>query len=235
MQENETAVMKKPTPVRIAFTKTGALQFISHLDLMRTMTRLVVRADINVYYTEGFNPKPKLVFALPLSVGTESRIELLDLKVYDEEPDLREILRRLKREEVEGIKILDAYIPKTKFRDIAFSDYEIKMRAKALTSEAVEKINGMTNEPMIVTKRTKSGETETDIRQYIKSLSAVGGDGEIELKVRLTADPEHFLNPEYVITAIKQMLGYEEDISPDGDGHSIMRVGVFGANGKKFR
>lgn len=234
MQTNEN-IKLKPVPIRIAFTKTGSLQFISHLDLMRTMTRLIVRADINVYYTEGFNPKPKLVFALPLSVGTESEIELLDIKVYDQEPDLVKIRNNLKREEVPGIKILDAYIPKTKFRDIAFSEYEIKLRSKALKASDTERINGMVNGPVIVYKRSKSGEGDYDISSWIKSLSADGEDGEITVKATLTADPEHFLNPEYIVTAIKNLIGYEDDIAPGGDGYSIKRVAVYGANMKKFR
>lgn len=234
MQTNEN-IQVKPVPIRIAFTKTGALQFISHLDLMRTMTRLVVRADINVYYTEGFNPKPKLVFALPLSVGTESVIELLDIKVYDQEPDLKKIRENLKREEVPGVKILDAYIPKTKFRDIAFSEYEIRLHNSSIKEEDAEKINNMTNGPVVVYKRSKSGEGDCDINGFIKSLEAKFEDGDMHVKALLTADPEHFLNPEYIVTAIKNLLGYEDNIAPDGDGYSIKRVAVYGANMKKFR
>ena len=45
-----------PTPIRIKFTKTGALQFISHLDLNRTMKTVMIRAKIPIHYSEGFNP-----------------------------------------------------------------------------------------------------------------------------------------------------------------------------------
>ena len=70
-----------PTPIRIKFTKTGALQFISHLDLNRTMKTVMIRAKIPIHYSEGFNPHPKMVFALPLSIGAESVCELLDIKI----------------------------------------------------------------------------------------------------------------------------------------------------------
>ncbi len=232
MQEKE---MIKPTPVRVVFSKKGALQFISHLDLMRTMTKLVVRADINVYYTEGFNPKPKLVFALPLSVGTESEMELVDLKVYDQSPDLDGIKKRLADASVPDIEILDAYIPTTKFRDIAFSRYTVRMHASAIGCDAPEKVAEMMKSPVIVTKRTKSGEADTDIRPFIRSLDVTGEVGVLMLDVTLAADPEHYLNPEYVVTAIRNYLGYEEDIAPGADGHEIMRTDVMGKDGKKFK
>ncbi len=219
----------------MAFTKTGALQFISHLDLMRTVTRIVVRADINVYYTEGYNPKPKLVFALPLSVGTESMIELLDLKVYDQEPDCEMILRNLQRETVPGIEILDVYRPTTKFRDIATADYEIKMQASAIKSGAAMAVGKMMNKPIIVTKRSKSGEHECDIREFIRSLTVKSVKGKLTVNAKLTAGPDNYLNPEYVVTAIKNVLGYEDDIAPDRDGYDIMRVAVWDADGKPFR
>ncbi len=233
MQEKEIKI--KPTPVRVVFSKKGALQFISHLDLMRTMTKLVVRANINVYYTEGFNPKPKLVFALPLSVGTESELELVDLKVYDQVLDVDEIKRRLIDATVPEIEIKDVYVPETKFRDIAHSRYLIEMHASAINAASADAVGAMMKAPVVVTKRTKSGETECDIRPFIKSISVEGTDGELKLDVTLAADPEHYLNPEYIVTAVKALLDYEENIAPGCDGHSIMRVDVLGANGKTFR
>ena len=48
--------------VRIKFKKLGKLQYISHLDMVRTMNKIIVRAKLPLYYTEGFNPKPKMTF-----------------------------------------------------------------------------------------------------------------------------------------------------------------------------
>lgn len=233
MQEKEIRI--KPTPVRVVFSKKGALQFISHLDLMRTMTKLVVRANINVYYTEGFNPKPKLVFALPLSVGTESEFELVDLKVYDQTPDTDEIKRRLINATVPDIEIKDVYIPETKFRDITHSRYIIEMNADVIGADTADAVLSMMESPVVVTKRTKSGETDCDIRPFVKSVSAKSTDGTLTLDVTLAADPEHYLNPEYIVTAVKAYLGYEENIAPGCDGHTILRLDVLGADGKTFR
>ena len=69
-------MLDTPITVRIKFCKTGNLQFVSHLDLQRTFHRVLVRANIPMWYTKGFNPHAKLVFGLPLSVGTESICEM---------------------------------------------------------------------------------------------------------------------------------------------------------------
>ena len=51
-----------PKTVRLTFRKAGRLQYISHLDLQRSMARIIARAGLPVWYTKGFNPHPKLVF-----------------------------------------------------------------------------------------------------------------------------------------------------------------------------
>ena len=67
--------------LRFKFYKKGALQYISHLDLVRTMHKIIVRAGFPLWYTEGFNPKPKLIFGAPLSIGCESNCEFLDVRL----------------------------------------------------------------------------------------------------------------------------------------------------------
>ena len=69
--------------LRFKFIKRGSLQYISHLDLVRTMHKVIVRAKLPLWYTEGFNPKPKMIFAAPLSIGTESECEFMDLRMNE--------------------------------------------------------------------------------------------------------------------------------------------------------
>ncbi|MCD8312037.1 MAG: TIGR03936 family radical SAM-associated protein [Firmicutes bacterium] len=238
MSEAQSAVTL--SSVRVKFTKTGSLQFISHLDLMRTMTRLVLRADVNVYYTEGFNPKPKLVFALPLSVGTESVCELVDFKVWGE-ADCGKIKEALTREAPPEIEILEVYVPSTKFRDIAYAEYRIDFCSKTLASDAPLAAADAMSQPLTVMKRSKRGESECDIREYIKKIEMIcfdeieDGHKRLSLSVTLSADPEMYLNPEYVVTALKDKIGYGDDIAPGEDFYDIMRLRIFGADGGIFR
>ena len=60
------------------FTKGGRLRFLSHLDLYRLLTRALRRARINLVYSQGFNPKPRIGFGPALSVGVASEGEYLD-------------------------------------------------------------------------------------------------------------------------------------------------------------
>ena len=76
-------VNSTPIVLRIKFRKVGKLQYISHLDLVRTMQKVIVRAGLPLWYTEGFNPKPKMVFASPLSIGTESVTEYMDVRLTE--------------------------------------------------------------------------------------------------------------------------------------------------------
>ena len=80
-KDAEYPILEAPKTVRIRFRKVGDLQYISHLDLQRTFSRILVRAKIPMWYTKGFNPHAKVIFGLPLSVGTESECEFIDLRL----------------------------------------------------------------------------------------------------------------------------------------------------------
>ena len=67
--------------VRIRFTKSGAMRFLSHLELINLFTRAVSRACIPIRFSQGFHPHPKFSFATALSVGVESLAEYLDLEL----------------------------------------------------------------------------------------------------------------------------------------------------------
>ena len=88
------------------------------------MKTVMIRAKIPIHYSEGFNPHPKMVFALPLSIGAESVCELLDIKI-DLEMTSYEIISRLNGALPPEMRVLEAYIPETKFTDIKFAEYDI--------------------------------------------------------------------------------------------------------------
>src|SRR5437016_13121789 len=91
--------------VRIRFRKTGDLRLISHHDLMRCFERMLRRAGLPFHSTEGFNPKPRLVFAMPLPLGVVGLQEAADLEL-DEAMAPDEIRERLAREAPAGLEIL---------------------------------------------------------------------------------------------------------------------------------
>ena len=90
---------------RVRFKKGGDLRLISHHDLMRTFERMLRRANIPVHCSEGFNPKPRLVFALSLALGVVGCQEVAELEL-DESMEPDELCRLLAREAPAGLDIL---------------------------------------------------------------------------------------------------------------------------------
>lgn len=86
--------MERGERIRIKFCIVGALKYISHLDLLRTMERAIRRSALPIAYTEGFRPRAKLQFASALPVGVESYGELMDLEL-EEDFSAEEVLARL--------------------------------------------------------------------------------------------------------------------------------------------
>ena len=99
--------------LRMRFSKTGRAIYISHLDLMATMQRAFSRAGSRLQYSEGFNPRPQISIALPLSVGTASLCELMDFRLL-EEVDITSLIERLNATMPEGIEVQEIYEPSRK-------------------------------------------------------------------------------------------------------------------------
>jgi radical SAM-linked protein len=93
--------------VRIRFRKSGDLRLVSHLDLMRSLERLLRRAMLPFRMTEGFHPTPRLVLAQSLPLGVVGHAEVLELELT-EEIDPPEVLRRLQAQAPPGIEFLSA-------------------------------------------------------------------------------------------------------------------------------
>ena len=81
--------------VRIFYTKTDRMKFVSHLDMNRLMSRIIMRADIPVWYTEGFNQRIYINYAVPLSLGFEGLYEIIDIRLTDDNYPLDTLPQRL--------------------------------------------------------------------------------------------------------------------------------------------
>ena len=220
-----------PRTVRIRFRKVGKLQYISHLDLQRTMQHCIKRSGIPAWYTKGFNPHYKLVFALPLSVGAESECELLDLRIDREIAD-EEILRLFNSTVTEELQGLEAYTPTTKFADIAWAKYSVTLRGPVLREEDVRYAYAqLTTSPLMMIKRSKSGEREVDLVPMIRTVETTGGAGELNLSLMLNAAGADYLNPELVVRALRERL-WEGTEDPDLLTWRILREEIYLADGE---
>ncbi|MBO5779443.1 MAG: DUF2344 domain-containing protein [Clostridia bacterium] len=213
-------LLKEPRAIRIKFAKTGKLRYISHLDLCRTLNSAFLRSGVPIWYTQGFNPRPKMVFALTVSVGAESVAEYLDIRITHEMSE-DEIAKRLQGALTSELQILEVYRPTTKPQDVEFSDYTIYTE-HLLDPEAVAEV---LKHPMIVMVHGKKGDKEKDILEQIVSVT-VEGD---QVHARLTAGQGNFLNPENFIKGLLTALG-----DPDCF-YQICRTACYLSDGTLFR
>ena len=237
-------MLSEPITVRVVFEKRGDLQFFSHLDLQRTWQKVLVRASIPMWYTKGFNPHSKIVFGIPLPVGSESLCEMVDLRI-DRLIRPEEIKDQLNAELTSEMQVKEVYVPTTKYSDVAFAEYEITVGTAAADTaegalELTDKINGMFGadaEPIVMTKRSKSGDKEINILSLVKSVSAsVCESGVIRIRAVLSAGSSENPNPEYLISAMRERLGILSEGAPfDKEWYTILRLGYFKADGSAFK
>ena len=220
--------------IRVRFEKRGSLSYIAHLDLVRTFTKAIARAGIPVRFSEGFNPHPKFSFATAMSIGLESVYEFMDIRI-DKNVDTEAAKIALSAALTEECSIEEVYFPSTKFTDILYSSYRIEIVTEGASEELAQKCHEALNAPAVVVfKRSKSGDKDTDIAPYIKEASARYEDGVIRIEVVLNADNATFLNPEYLVTYLKTALPILNG-SPLKEGYSVLRTGLYTADMKLFR
>ena len=93
--------------VRLRFSKTGAMRFLSHLELLNIFIRAARRAGLPVRHSQGFHPHPKFSFASALSVGVESWAEYADLELSSP-CGAEKVMNGFNAALPQGIKILEA-------------------------------------------------------------------------------------------------------------------------------
>lgn len=200
---------------RLLFEKTGNAIWISHLDLMRLFQRAFKRAGLPLTHTQGYNPRPSVSIALPLSVGIESSCELLD---FDLDGDTGftcdEIKERLNNALVTGVRVLDVYDGGRKIRDLALLSCQVQLEYDAGIPEGcVDAIGELFHaESLMVPKKSKNGPTQQDIIPMIKELTVSAGDGNTVLVDALICCQNPSLSPVQLAAAIDKYL---PDRKPD--------------------
>lgn len=218
--------------VRLRFSKTGQAKYISHLDTNRVFSRALARAKINLWYTQGFNPRPYMSFSLPLSLGVESYCENVDLRILDDLTD-EEIKDRMNDALPLGIRIVDVYENFMDCHDIVYSDYVFKFEFKD-NETALEKIIAvLESDEILAQKKAKQGKRrilkETDIKQFIVKYNASIRNNNIVLNIRLFAGPDKNLNPTLLFDTIIRL------IDMDYEWKSIGRISLLTKDFKEYK
>ncbi|MEE1239841.1 MAG: TIGR03936 family radical SAM-associated protein [Acutalibacteraceae bacterium] len=209
--------------VRIFYTKSGRMKFVSHLDMNRLMIKVIRKSGIPVWYTEGFNRHIYINYAVPLSLGFEGVYEVMDIRITDDGFSFDEILQRLNAAAPEDIEFFRAEEPVLPTVDIAFAEYELTFDPE--NAQLYDKLKEfLSKESVICSKKDKKGRIkEFDIIPKIKSADFKGD----KALLVLSAGNEGNLNPSLVLSAffeqmniapafcsVKRLMLFDRDLKP---------------------
>ena len=216
--------------LRMRFSKTGRAIYISHLDLMATMQRAFSRAGSRLQYSEGFNPRPQISIALPLSVGTASLCELMDFRLL-EEVDITSLAARLNATMPEGITVQEIYEPTRKNAELKwlavdglfeYDDRQVDIIQKQLAAF-------FARPSIVIEKKTKRGFGEADIRPAIREIAFTAWEDGVHVSAVLSAQSPT-LNPDLLPAALRALA---PEIAPDFA--KFTRIETYDAEMKLFR
>lgn len=193
---------------RLLFEKTGNAIWISHLDIMRLFQRAFKRAGLPLTHTQGFNPRPSVSIALPLSVGVESACELLDFDLDGYDVSNEEICTRLNQALSEGVTVRKVYDGGRKIRDLSLLRCVVSMEYdRGVPAGARERIQALfARDSLSVPKKTKSGIQDQDIIPMIRNINVRTLDcNTIEMEA-LVCCQNPTLNPAQLSLAVSMYL-----------------------------
>lgn len=194
--------------VRLWLSKQGRLKFVSHLDMFRMMQRAVRRAEIPLWYTEGFNPHPYISFLLALSLGVEGKREPVDLRIVGEMTP-QEIKDRLNDAFPEGLVAEAVTLPVHKPAEIALAEYTAVLPKENLT--AGELRSALESGTLVTEKSGKSGGRKVmktvNVSEHLHEYDISEDDAYIYFRVILPAGSTFNLNPLQLLDAVSRQLG----------------------------
>ena len=195
--------------LRLLFEKKGNAVWISHLDLMRVFQRSFQRAGLALTHTPGYNPRPSVSIALPLSVGIESDCELLDFNLEGEYPPMEEIRDRLNEKLISGVRVLSVYEDGVKIKYLALLKSHLLLEYDEGIPELCEvKLRSLfERESLVVPKKGKGGKiVDQDMIPMIKEIE-VAAVSPREVKISLLHCCQNpTLNPMQIPAAIEKYL-----------------------------
>lgn len=194
--------------VRIWFRKTGTAKYISHLDLTRCMARALKLSGLPVWYTQGFNPRIYMTFAMPLSLGFSGEQECMDIRLI-QEADFEQAVVKLNSCLPEDIRILKMAIPLHKFDAISLAAYQLKLEWEEpqILEAAFDRL--LKRDSVIVLKHGKKGDKSFDIKPFFISTIKASVPGALLIDVTMPCSTEGSVNPALLLEALKQYEGFE--------------------------
>lgn len=217
--------------VRLWYKKSGLAIYTSHLDMNRCFTRVVRRAEIPIWYTEGFNPHPYMTFLMPLPLGQVGMREPIDIKIEDDEITFKEIQNRLNAVMPQGIEIVKVSKPVNKPNEIAAAEYEIECEfvSEGEAEGFAAGVNAIISGGVLnAEKRSKRGIKTVNLCEMIKSFTCENNANKVAIKTVLAAGNSVNLNADLLMNSLFA------EFAAEPERNSIIRTKLLLENGEIF-
>lgn len=194
--------------LRALFEKTGNAAYISHLDLMRLFQRAFKRAGLPLTHTQGYNPRPSVSIALPMSLGAESLCELLDFDLEEMYQDLENMRQRLNEALVEGVQVRQIYEGGSKLKNLALLEAELTLEYDAGVPEGAKaELEALfARNDLTVEKKSKRGIQQQEISSMVRRVE-IAQTSPQELTLRALVHCQNpALNPMQLAVAVETYL-----------------------------
>jgi radical SAM-linked protein len=186
------------TKVRLRFAKRGPVRLVSHHDLMRCLERTLRRAEIPMARSQGFNPRPRLVFPLALALGIEGRREVLELEL-SEPMEPAEVLRRLTEQAPAGFDFLEAEAATGRSSQVEAVSYEVEIPADRVAPAAAAVAALLADAQRPYTRHRPDRTVELDLRPFVLG-AALNPQGVLCFRLKMTSSGS--ARPEEVIESL---------------------------------
>jgi len=219
---------------RIKFAKLEDLMYISHLEVIKTLRRIIRRAELPAAFSQGYNPRINLAIGLPLAVGLISKGEYFDLEL-EEEMEPEKLLADLNAASPEHLKFLKAVAVPDDIRSLSSlvdtAIYTINFdytEAKSLEAERKMLEEFMNQEEiMIIRHRRKKSDRKIDLKKRIFSAEITDKN---KWKFAVVTGSRGNVRPEELNRALREKYPEIKEFSP----LQVVREGVFVNDGEKF-
>ncbi len=217
MQKHQTAYIS-----RVRFSRKGSLAYIGHLDMMRTFERSIRRSGLPLLHSQGYNPRPMLVFALPLGVGIQTVDDYVD--IYLSEPiEPEAVLSMLQPYLPQDLSVLAAdSLPESVGSIMAIvTTASYTFRAPGIR-DAVSRL--LLHKEIIVEKMSKGQKRNVDIRSLILNTENTKEEDPDTAEIIVCAGSSQNLRPDLFLQALETYAGYEQEYARNAE---IVRTGLF--------
>ncbi|AZR73279.1 hypothetical protein BBF96_07695 [Anoxybacter fermentans] len=199
--------------MRVQFSKSDEIRFISHLDLLRTISRAIRRAKVPIAFSQGFNPHHLISMGPALPVGLTSTGEYMDLE-FQEEISVNEFFKKMKPQLPKGLELIKGEFISPQVDSLmaqinsAVYLVRLKMNSKKGIEQAVREFS---NQKKILIKRKRKGKVRNvDIKPLIRELKVLEIDDQPFLQMRIQTGSKGNVRPEEVMAVLAQYEGIEE-------------------------